>query len=78
MKHSALAASPTACLALERYDYEMNDQVYLQRVQEHTRGGRQLGIRATPTFYVNGIFTDVSFGLQHLEDSVERTLRVAR
>jgi protein-disulfide isomerase len=65
-------------LDLERYDYEMNDHVYLQRVQEHSRGGRQLGIRATPTFYVNGTFTDVSFGLRHLEESIERALRVAR
>jgi protein-disulfide isomerase len=64
-------------LDLERYDYEMNDHVYLQRVQEHARGGRQLGIRATPTFYVNGTLTDVSFGLQHLEESVKRVLRVA-
>jgi protein-disulfide isomerase len=64
-------------LDLERYDYETNDHVYLQRVQEHARGGRQLGIRATPTFYVNGTLTDVSFGLQHLEESVKRALRVA-
>lgn len=63
-------------LDLERYDYEMNDRVYLQRVQEQARGGRQLGIRAAPTFYVNGKLTDVSFGLQYLEQSVERALRV--
>jgi protein-disulfide isomerase len=64
-------------LDLERYDYEMNDHVYLQRVREHASGGRRLGIRATPTFYVNGALTDVSFGLQHLEEAVERALRVA-
>jgi hypothetical protein len=44
----------------------------------YNRGGRQLGIRARLTFYVNGTFTDVSFGLQHLEESVERARRVAR
>ena len=59
-------------LDLERYDYEMNDHVYLQRVHEHCKGGKQLGIRSMPAFYVNGTFTDVSFGLQHLEESVER------
>ncbi len=64
-------------LDLERYDYEMNDHVYLQRVQEHARGGKQLGIHAMPAFYVNGAFADVSFGLQHLEESIERALLVA-
>ncbi len=64
-------------LDLERYDYEMNDHVYMQRVQEHTEGGRHLGIRVTPTFYVNGTLTDVSFGLQHLEESVQQALRIA-
>jgi len=64
-------------LDLKRYDYEMNDHVYLQRVQEHLSQGRHLGIRGTPTFYVDGTLTDVSFGLQHLEESIERALRVA-
>lgn len=63
-------------LDLRRYDHEMKDRVYLQRVQEHCTGGRHLGIRATPTFYVNGTLTDVSFGLEHLEESIDRTLHV--
>jgi protein-disulfide isomerase len=65
-------------LDMERYDYEMKDHVYLQRVQEHVAGGTHLRIRATPAFYVNGTFTDVSFGLQHLEESIERALAVAK
>jgi protein-disulfide isomerase len=63
-------------LDLERYDYEMKDHVYLQRVQEHARGGKQLEIRTMPAFYVDRAFTDVSFGPQHLEASVERALLV--
>jgi protein-disulfide isomerase len=65
-------------LDMRRYDYEMKDHVYRQRVQEHIAGGTHLGIRATPTFYVNGTFTDVSFGIQHLEESIERALGVAK
>ena len=61
-------------LDLEHYDHEMNDHVYRQRVQQHAKGGRQLGIRAMPTFYVNGKLTDVSFGLRHLEEAVDREL----
>jgi len=64
-------------LDLERYDYEMNDHVYLQRVQEHARGGRHLGIRSTPTLYVNGAIADVSFGPRHLETTIREALRDA-
>ena len=64
-------------LDLSRYQAEMQDHVYLQRVQEHLAGARYLGIRATPTFYVNGVVTDVSFGLQHLHQAIERALRAA-
>jgi len=65
-------------LDLERFDYEMNEHVYLQRVQEHVRSGELLGIRAMPTFFVNGRVTDVSFGLRHLEEAVERALHDVR
>ena len=65
-------------LDMERYDYEMNDRVYLQRVQEHAAGGERLGIRTMPAFYVDGALTDVSFGMRHLEEAIEQALRVAR
>ena len=35
---------------------------------------RRLGVRATPTFYVNGTLCDVSFGLEPLERAVEKVL----
>ena len=62
-------------LDLPRYQNAINDQVYLQRVQEHMQGGRHLGVRSTPAFYVNGAFTDVSFGLQHLHEAIDNALR---
>lgn len=61
-------------LDMARYQYEMKDHVYLQRVQEHLQGGQHLGLRGTPGFYVNGVYTDVSFGLQHLHEAIERAL----
>ena len=61
-------------LDMARLRNEMIDHVYLQRVQEHVLGGRHLGVRSTPAFYVNGVFTDVSFGLQHLHDAVDKAL----
>lgn len=61
-------------LDMARYQNEIRDHVYLQRVQEHMHSGRQLGVRSTPAFYVNGVFTDVSFGLQHLHEAIDRAL----
>ena len=61
---------------LERYDNEMNDRLYRQRVQQQARNGSKLGIRAMPTFFVNGILTDVSFGLRQLEDAIDHELRL--
>lgn len=62
-------------LDLPRYQNAINDQVYLQRVQEHMQVGRQLGVRSTPAFYVNGVFTDASVSLQHLHEAVDKALR---
>ena len=61
-------------LDLSRYDYEMNDHVYLQRVREHVGSGIASGARGTPSFYVNGVYQDVSFGFEHLLDTVRRRI----
>jgi protein-disulfide isomerase len=61
-------------LDMARYQNEMSDHVYLQRVQEHMQSGRHLGVRSTPAFYVNGVFCDVSFGLQHLHEAIDKAL----
>jgi protein-disulfide isomerase len=65
-------------LDMPRYLNEMSDHVYLQRVQEHLVSGKLLAIRTTPAFFVNGTFTDVAFGLQHLREAVEKRLHDAR
>jgi protein-disulfide isomerase len=61
-------------LDMPRYQNEMKDHVYLQRVQEHMQSGRVLGVRSTPAFYTNGVFVDVSFGLQHLHEAIDKAL----
>jgi len=67
-----------AALDLERYDYEMSDHVYLQRVQEQIDSGTRSGVRATPTFFVNDIVHDVSFGLEHLQQAIDAELEPGR
>ena len=63
-----------AGLDMARFTNEMRDHVYLQRVQEHIEGGRRLHVRATPAFYVNGAFCDVSFGVEHLHKAIDVAL----
>ena len=57
-------------LDMTRYVAEMDDHIYLQKVREHVAGGRRSHIRATPTFFVNGIVQDVSYGMKALHDAV--------
>ena len=57
-------------LDLLRYDAEMEGELYLQRVREQIEGGERSGVRATPTFFLNGLIQDVSFGLQALFEKV--------
>jgi protein-disulfide isomerase len=61
-------------LDMARYDAEMNEDFYLQRVREQIEGGERSGARGTPTFFVNGALQDVSFGLQALRERVGRLL----
>ena len=57
-------------LDMARYTAEMDDRIYLQKVREHADGGRRSHIRATPTFFVDGIVQDISFGMKALHDAV--------
>jgi protein-disulfide isomerase len=61
-------------LDMARYDLEMDDHVYLQRVREHMQSGRDSGVRGTPTFFLNGRVQDVSFGPSVLFDAVGAAL----
>ncbi|MEO8005646.1 MAG: thioredoxin domain-containing protein [Betaproteobacteria bacterium] len=62
-------------LDLERYDYEIKDQVYRQRVNEHVDSGKRSGVRSMPAFFLNGTIVDVSFGLDRLHDAVHAALK---
>jgi protein-disulfide isomerase len=61
-------------LDMARYTAEMDDEVYRQRVREHIDGGKRSHVRGTPGFFVNGVITDVSFGMQGLFDATKAAL----
>lgn len=61
-------------LDMVRFDADMEDELYLQRIREHTEGGMLSGVRATPTFFINGRIHDASFGMQSLMDGIDAAL----
>ena len=61
-------------LDMARYATEMREAFYLQRIREHIESGKASGVRATPTFFVNGTIVDVSFGISRLFDAVQAAL----
>ncbi|HKQ24278.1 MAG TPA: DsbA family protein [Burkholderiales bacterium] len=64
-------------LDIVRFDADMEDGLYLQRIREHIEGGTLSGVRATPTFFINGRIYDASFGMQTLMDGIDGALRAA-
>jgi protein-disulfide isomerase len=61
-------------LNMARFNAELDDQVYLQRIREHMEGARASGVRGTPGFFINGVIQDVSFGLHGLFEGTEAAL----
>jgi protein-disulfide isomerase len=57
-------------LDLVQFAASVDEHIYLQRVREHIESGRKAHLRATPSFFVNGVLQDVSFGMQALSDAV--------
>jgi len=62
-------------LDMARYEAELEDHIYLQRIREHVQSARDSGARGTPSFFVDRLIQDVSFGMQRLFDAVETALR---
>ncbi|MES2491120.1 MAG: thioredoxin domain-containing protein [Pseudomonadota bacterium] len=59
-------------LDITRFERELDDSIYLQRVRESIEGGDRSGVRATPSFYINGEIQDVSYGLNRLVERIEQ------
>jgi protein-disulfide isomerase len=62
-------------LDLARYDYDISDHVYLQRVREHRDGALKNHIRSMPAFFVNAELQDVTFGMDRLMAAIDAKLR---
>lgn len=65
IRHARSLALDTA-----RFEAELTDHVYLQRVQEHLASGRASHVRSTPCFFVRGTVVDTSFGIERLAQAI--------
>ena len=62
-------------LDMPRFIAEMDDEIYLQRVREQMAGATRSHVRGTPTFFINGVIQDVSFGMHALMEGVEAAVK---
>ncbi len=62
---------------MNRFNAELADHIYTQRIQEHRRAGEHSGLRATPAFFLDGKAVDASFGFEKLDEAVQAALKVA-
>jgi protein-disulfide isomerase len=64
-------------LDMNRFNGEMADRIYTQRIQEHRRAGERRGVHATPSFFLDGAPVDVSFGFDKLNEVIHAALDAA-
>ena len=64
-------------LDLQGYDRDMNSRIHLSSIREQMNSGKERGARGTPTFFVNGVIEDVSFGMDTLYKAIEANLQPA-
>ena len=62
-------------LDLGRFDRELTDHAHAHRVHEDATSGLKSGVRATPTFFVNGLRHDGPSDLATLRTAVEEAAR---
>jgi protein-disulfide isomerase len=59
-------------LDLERFDADMAQQAYAERVREDFMGGVRSGVNGTPTFFINGARHDDAYDVETLVGALER------
>jgi protein-disulfide isomerase len=61
-------------LDLARFSADLDGEVYRQRIRAHQDGGRRSHLRATPTFFLDGVVQDISGGMRDLFAAVDAVL----
>lgn len=61
-------------LDINRFVEDLTLHTYMPRILRHVESARQMGIRGTPGFLLNGRFIDTSFGFDRLSTEVHQAL----
>ena len=61
-------------LDVNRFETDLSDHAFADRVREDIASGDRSGVRGTPTFYVNGRRFDDSWDYDTLLDALERAM----
>lgn len=72
---SLAACAASIGLDMIRFNGEMADRIYTQRVQEHRHAGERSGVRTTPTFFLSGRLIDTTAGFERLAEAVHVALK---
>ncbi|MDQ3872741.1 MAG: DsbA family protein [Thermoproteota archaeon] len=59
---------------VSRFDYEMSEHVYADRIREDFMSGIRSGVNGTPTFFINGKRYDHSWDEETLLSAINETL----
>jgi protein-disulfide isomerase len=59
-------------LDIERFDRELADHAYAERVREDFMSGVRSGVNGTPTFFINGARYDDPYDVETLTAALER------
>jgi protein-disulfide isomerase len=61
-------------LGMNRFDGEMADRIYTQRVQEHRQAAKHSLVVTTPTFFLNDAKVDISLHSEKLDATIRAML----
>jgi protein-disulfide isomerase len=57
-------------LDVDRFEREIAEHIYAERVRSDLRSGIESGVNGTPTFFINGIRHDGDWNLERLQAAI--------
>ena len=63
-------------LDVERFERELKEHLYADKVRQDFHSGVESGVNGTPTFFINGVRYDGAWDLESLVEAIEKPLGV--
>ena len=65
-------------LDMQKFEQDMNNHTFAQKIEEDMRSGMESGVQGTPTFYINGEMYNGSYDLGSLLSVLQQAIGAAR